>query len=935
MQDYSWISQLATECKDYSLYIGTYFARAIVLIDIRDVPEQELKRSWSVIARDLVHFRFDEQSPFPPDLHATLDAFHAIVLNKINQEIIDEKKLALTIHHFLQQAFDTLSKNPQLLEVLDQMDLIEDMAATIAGKYVPLIKLLPVFSQEAMSLLPYLKEPLFTALYELSEDEQIKITSFTQKILYQYYTLHVRKQLEITLQANNKGKNLLLPLIDEAVDHLPHDRCMTALISILCTPKGELSQGRIISIILQELGGLYVKLAQVLAELAPPALARELRHQQDRLGGIFGSEEKSWKYVLEILQRPTWGRIRSYIHIPERTQGPFAGASVGAIYEFELTETGKRKLQMDRSILLKIQRPGLKSLFEEQKNTILSILNKVDTTLPGTGLNETDQEEIRGLTLALRRTIINYATQSIGELDFRVEKKNSDHVREALKGQFDLQIPQYFHAETDVAMMERLTGDKITTVVHNRYLERMSIADLVSDAYLYLMFRKGLIWADPHAGNILYDADKLQVKLIDLNPCFTWDTKTIHQFIAFIYRLILGDQKGIFESLKALVENPEDLKLERNQKLIKDFISRGNNGAFIRYLSDFVRLMGETNIDLRIEIQAALRGLTQVYLTAGAISSRHNFGQLFQKQFDWKVLTRVFFEIGIFKIFRAALPLAFDAVTKTPEEEVGPTLDERDLTAIAEALIQLNSESVCTIELVRSSPEDNTRLTMATDGSRLIKSSHLQLEVLTETKPASVKYLVETPSKEWLKDRQEYVKLQGMGYTLCLVECLEQLRRHSLEDYWYVVESWNTPPTERSFKETSLIGDVQLAARVLFSRRFRNIWDTEFMTVSRWNRFLWKLLIRLEERFERREQGYFYLLSKKGGHQTVGSYTIGTIQRVKVIIYRLVISGLKGLIKRSRFDMNLLPLTTIQLTHRMLHGLLRGSPYTLRRETSE
>ncbi|MGE3610087.1 MAG: AarF/UbiB family protein [Bacteriovoracaceae bacterium] len=927
MKDYTWIAELASECKGYSYSLGAYFAKAIVKVNFDPVSNEEMKRAWAVLARDMVHFGFDEEFQFPPDPEATRLALINIGIDKLNQDVINEEKLSHSIGVFFEKLCEELSNNPQILEMLDQADLIEDIISTIAKKYLPILKLFPAFSNEALNILPYLKEPLFTALYELPELEHHKLTMLTDKILRQYYSQYVRPNLVETLQHSLKGRNLLLPLIDEAVNHLPSDRCMTSLIGILCTPRNQLSQGRIISIVLQELGGMYVKLAQVLAELAPPSLAKELRHQQDKLGGIFGSQEKSWKYVLEIFERPSWDRLKNYIHIPRNTQNAFAGASVGAIYEFELTELGKRKLHSENSVLIKVQRPGLAQLFENQKDTLLRILDHLEKTLPQTELNEGEQEEVATLITALKRTIINYAAQSIGELDFRIEKKNADQVRDALKGVFDLQIPQYYHVEPDVSMMERIEGEKITSVVHSKYLERMSIADLVSDAYLYLMFQKGIIWADPHAGNILYDPDKLQVKLIDLNPCFNWDTKTIKQFIGFLYRLILGDQKGIFDSLKDLVENPEDLKNERTQKLIKDFVGNGNQGAFVKYLSDFVRLMAEANINLRIEVQAALRGITQVYLTATAISSRHNFGQVFQKQFGWKVLIRHILSIGPLKVARAALPLAFDLIRNSPEQEVGPTLDERDLSAIAKALDLLDFENVCNIELIRTSPEENTHLTLASDGSGLIKSSHLRLEVLTETKPASVKYIVEIPSKEWLKERQEYVKLQGVGYTMCLVECLEQLRRHSLEDYWHVVESWNAHPTKRSLKESSLIGDVKLAARILFSRRYQNIWVSEFMTVSRWNRLLWSLMIRFEERFERREQGYFYLLSKKIGNEKVGQYTFGTLHRIKVIIYRLIISGLKSLINRSRFEMNLLPLSTDDLIHRMLHGLLRRGVY--------
>lgn len=927
MKEYTWISEAALESKNYSSSLGAYFAKAISKVSFDPVAEDEMKRAWIVLARDMVHFGFDPNFEVPTDMDATVESLKTMAIDKINQDMLDENKLAAVMTQFFDKTFEVIGKHPEAFSLLDQADLLEDIVGTIAKRFLPVFRLFPVFTNEAMNVVPYLREPLFTALYELQEVEHHKLTLLTERIMRRFYEYEVRPSLVETLKDNVKGRNLLLPLIDEAVKHLPADRCMTSLISILCTPKNELSQGRIISIVLQELGGMYVKLAQVLAELAPPALARELRHQQDKLGGIFGSKEKSWKYVLELFERPSWERLKSYIHIPEHPQNSFAGASVGAIYEFELTETGKRKLGTETNILIKIQRPDLTDLFEAQKETLLSILNHLDSTLESTELNQDERMEVRGLITALKRTIINYASQSIGELDFRVEKKNADQVRAALKDLFDLQIPQYYHVEPDISMMEKIEGEKITSVVHSRYLERMSISDMVSDAYLYLLFQKGIIWADPHAGNILYDPDKLQVKLIDLNPCFEWDKKSIKVFIGFLYRLILSDQKGIFESLNGLVENPEDLKDDRTQKLIKEFIASGNQGAFIRYLSDFVRLLGEANINLRIEVQAALRGITQVYLTASAISSRNNFGQIFQKQFGWKMLIRHILSIGPFKVAKAVLPIAFDLVKNSPEQEVGPTLDERDLSAIEEALSLLNHENVCNIELIRMSPEDNPRLTLATDGSSLIKSANLRLEIQTETKPASVKYILELPSKDWLRERQEYVRLQGLGFALCLVECLEQLRRHSLEDYWFVVESWNAHPSLRSYRESSLMGDVRLAARALFSRRYANIWVSDFMTISKWNRFLWKTLILIEERFEKRETGYFYLLSKKVGGEKVGQYTFGTLHRIKIIAYRLIISGIKKLIKHSRFEMNLLPLTTDELIHRMIHGLLRRGVY--------
>jgi hypothetical protein len=161
---------------------------------------------------------------------------------------------------FFDKTFEVIGQHPEAFGLLDQADLLEDIVGTIAKRFLPVFRLFPVFSNEAMNVVPYLREPLFTALYELQEIEHHKLTLLTERIMRRFYEYEVRPNLVETLKDNVKGRSLLLPLIDEAVNHLPADRCMTSLISILCTPKNELSQGRIISIVLQELGQIADKL---------------------------------------------------------------------------------------------------------------------------------------------------------------------------------------------------------------------------------------------------------------------------------------------------------------------------------------------------------------------------------------------------------------------------------------------------------------------------------------------------------------------------------------------------------------------------------------------------------------------------------------------------------------------------------------------------
>jgi ubiquinone biosynthesis protein len=921
--EYAWLGPLFTACVPYAPTLGSYLAKVMGHIHFDPTDDDTIKESWITLLKEIAYLSLDDQEEAPRDLNLALEAIKSLGAHQISEKLVHPQILEEAFSKGFTTLFTTLGTYPQLFSLIEHAQFIDDMLGLVAKKYQKIFQLLPAFSSQAVSVLPYLREPSFSGLHDLNDDQFKKLSELTTYILHTYYETKVRPRLAESLKNDLKGKNLLLPLIDDAAYALPPPRCVTAIISLLCTPREELTQGRIISIVLQELGGLYVKISQVLAEIAPPHLARELRRQQDNVGGIFGSQVKSWHYVLNIFEREEFKHWKNWIVIPKKQTGYFAGASVGAIYLFKLTDVGKKELNFDGDILVKVQRPGLLKLFKEQESTLLNIMSNLEVKVGTSGLTESEQIEIYGLISALRRSIMNYAFQAKTELDFNVEKQNANKVREALGNQYPLSIPRFFDTAEDVAIMERMLGEKITKVVRSKYLQKRAIADEVAKAYLDLLFNHGIIWADPHAGNILYDAKALKIHLIDLNPCFTWESETIKEFVYFLYRLILGDENGIFESLELILENPTDLKNEKSQKAIRDFLSQRDQGAFVRYLTEFVRTLGECNVSLKTEVQAALRGISQIYVTSNSISSRNNFGQILQTHLGWKTLARIVWAIGPFKVFKTALPIIFDVLKNTPEEEVGPSLDERDLTALQEVLEHLHDQSVCNISLERTSPEENTRLTLSSDGSRLTKSCHLKMVVMEETKPVTVKYVIEIPTREWLKDRQEYVKLIGLGYSLCVVETMEQLRRHSLDQYWQVTESWNHQAAERSTIEARMVAEVRLAARKLFTRRYQDIWNNNYLNFSIYHRYLWRLMIRLEERFEAREQGRLYLFTKKLGDIPMGNLTFGSIHRLKVIGYKVIIAWIKSLIKKSRFEMNLLPLSTYDLLDRMIWGLNR------------
>src|SRR5690606_14444016 len=144
-------------------------------------------RSWLTLVRDSVHLGFDQDEIIPPDIEATLEAMQLLAINKLQHNLVDEERLAEALGQTLQKLLETVGEYPNIFELLDQRDLLEDMLGTIAKRYVPFFKLFPAFSNEALAILPYLKEPLFTALYELPESEHHRLTQLTHNVMHSFY----------------------------------------------------------------------------------------------------------------------------------------------------------------------------------------------------------------------------------------------------------------------------------------------------------------------------------------------------------------------------------------------------------------------------------------------------------------------------------------------------------------------------------------------------------------------------------------------------------------------------------------------------------------------------------------------------------------------------------------------------------------------------
>ncbi len=819
-----------------------------------------------------------------------------------------------------------LQKKPQLIALWSFPEVFETLLGERVRPFVKLIYQIPSISMQVAESFPEIREMLFQSLFEMAAEQRADLNLFAEECMRECFLNLVIPKLEKSLSYDIKGY-ILLPIFKGAIESIPGQSCLNAVLNIISTPVHELTVYRIVAIGIQELGGLFVKLSQVISELCPPGLARELRKNQDDAGGLLPGVQASWELFLKTIDQDNLKEIRDYLSIPTGVIKHFASASVGTLYEIPLNDLGKQKFSVETA-LVKIKRPGIEELLAKQHTQLIGLCDQtIDLVELNQKISKNEKQELVGIAIALKRAITNYFIHSFNELDFTTEEVNANRVSEALGEHSEIKIPRYFVSTRDCVLLERVRGVKVTQIVKTKYLKKVDIADKIVVSYLSLLFDKGVVWADPHPGNILYDDKHNQISMIDLNPSFVWDSKTIDHFKNLLYRLMLRDTNGVYAALFDLVSRRDELQQNDTFALVQRFLENSDqSNSLTRFIGEFLKVLAENNLELKIEVQAAMRGLTQLALTCSSISVRNTFAQRIRHYFGWTYLLKTTLDVGVLRVLRTASTLLFNMMRENHDSDVGPVLDERDLLGISNQMRLLQLAGVCNLRLMRVSPDENPTLKLSSDESSLMISSSLKIVVLEATRPVTVQYQILIPTRNWLRDRQEFVKLSSIARNLSEIECLEQLRRNSLDDYWRIIEAWNKETVNLNVEQLKLIGEVKVASRKLVSLRFKNIFENPYAGVSFWSKIFWKMLIQTEYWKEETQQAYFVQVGKKLGNIPFTKLAFSTFYRVKMLVIAGQLHILRSQIKRLRYSLHLLPITIESLVEIILFGLSRQSP---------
>lgn len=237
---------------------------------------------------------------------------------------------------------------------------------------------------------------------------------------------------------------------------------------------------------LLDLGPTFIKVGQLFstrADIFPSEYVEELSKLQDKVPAF------SYEQVETIIGQELGKKI------PELFQSfepiPLAAASLGQVH--------KAVLHSGEAVVIKVQRPGLKKLFEIDLQ-ILKGIARYFQNHPKWGKGR----DWMGIYEECCRILWE-------EIDYLSEGRNADTFRRNFRGYDWVKVPRIYWRYTSprVLTLEYLPGIKISQyeALEAAGLDRKLIARQGAQAYLHQLLNNGFFHADPHPGNIAVSAD--------------------------------------------------------------------------------------------------------------------------------------------------------------------------------------------------------------------------------------------------------------------------------------------------------------------------------------------------------------------------------------------------------------------------------------------
>lgn len=232
---------------------------------------------------------------------------------------------------------------------------------------------------------------------------------------------------------------------------------------------------------LLELGPTFIKVGQLFstrADIIPTEYVEELSKLQDKVPAF--SYEQVERIIEQDLGKDIATLFRSFDAVP------LAAASLGQVH--------KAQLHSGEEVVVKVQRAGLRRLFEIDLGIARGIARYFQNH-PEWGRGR----DWMGIYDECCKILHE-------EIDYLNEGRNADTFRRNFRNVEWVRVPRVYwrYASPRVLTLEYIPGIKIShyEALEAAGLDRKALANLGAQAYLHQLLENGFFHADPHPGNI-------------------------------------------------------------------------------------------------------------------------------------------------------------------------------------------------------------------------------------------------------------------------------------------------------------------------------------------------------------------------------------------------------------------------------------------------
>jgi ubiquinone biosynthesis protein len=303
---------------------------------------------------------------------------------------------------------------------------------------------------------------------------------------------------------------------------------------------------------LEDLGPTFIKLGQILStrpDLLPDVYIAELKRLQDNV------PPASWESIRLLIEVELGDCVKALFASidPE----PLAAASIGQVHAGVLHD--------GRRIVIKVQRPGIQPIIEEDLS-ILSDIARVASNRVGIVQRADAVGFVAEFSWTLR-----------AELDFVREGRNADVLRRELSKLNGIRVPEVIweRSSSRVLTLERLDGIRID------HVDELCAAGHDPGQFVYRIvnalsaqiFRLGVYHADPHPGNFVVCEDG-SIALLDFGQVGTIDDRLRERLLMLALACAERDPARIVDEMSMLGAVPAGWDRRAMERDIGHLIAR-------------------------------------------------------------------------------------------------------------------------------------------------------------------------------------------------------------------------------------------------------------------------------------------------------------------------------------------------------------------------